>query len=206
MDEREPVQTALKRATTAFRRNGGLLRMSEAVRAGVHRDTLRVMVERGELEKLSRGLYRLIDSPTPTHPDLAAVAVKVPQGVICLISALAYHELTTQIPHEVYLAIDRNSEPPRIDFPPVRTFRFSGTAFTEGVERHKVESVTLRVYSREKTIVDCFKFRNKIGLDTCVEALRRYRESLGFNPDALLSYGAICRVKQVMRPYIEAVL
>lgn len=180
--------------------------MSDAVRAGVHRDTLRAMVERGDLEKLSRGLYRLIDSPTPTHPDLAAVAVKVPQGVICLISALAYHELTTQIPHEVYLAIDRNSEPPRMDFPPVRTFRFSGTAFTEGVERHKVDSVTLRVYSREKTIADCFKFRNKIGLDTCVEALRRYRESRGFNPDALLNFAAICRVKQVMRPYIEAIL
>ena len=206
MDDKESAQSTLKRAKSVFRREGGLLRMSDAVRAGVHRDTLRAMVERGDLEKLSRGLYRLIDSPAPTHPDLAAVAVKVPQGVICLISALAYHELTTQIPHEVYLAIDRNSEPPRIDFPPVRTFRFSGSAFTEGVERHKVDSVTLRVYSREKTIADCFKFRNKIGLDTCVEALRRYRESRGFNPDALLSFAAICRVKQVMRPYIEAML
>ena len=95
------------------------------------RDTLRVMVERGNLKKLSRGLYRLIDSQMPTHPDLTAVAVKVPHGVICLISALAYYERTTQIPHEVYLAIDRNSEPPRIDFPSVRTFRFSGAAFTQ---------------------------------------------------------------------------
>jgi len=206
MDDTKSTQSTIRRAESVFKRKGGLLRMSDAVRAGVHRDTLRVMVERGDLEKLSRGLYRLIDSPTPMHLDLAAVAVKVPQGVICLISALAYHELTTQIPHEVYLAIDRNSEPPRIDFPPVRTFRFSGSAFTEGVERHKVDSVTLRVYSREKTIADCFKFRNKIGLDTCVEALRRYRESRGFNPDALLSFAAICRVKQVMRPYIEAVL
>jgi len=206
MDDTQSAQSTIKRAESVFKRKGGLLRMSDAVRAGVHRDTLRVMVERGDLEKLSRGLYRLIDSPTPTHPDLAAVAVKVPQGVICLISALAYHELTTQIPHEVYLAIDRNSQPPRIDFPPVRTFRFSGTAFTEGVERHKVDSVTLRVYSREKTIADCFKFRNKIGLDTCIEALRRYRETRGFNPDVLLRYAEVCRVKQVMRPYIEAVL
>ena len=206
MDDTQSAQSTIKRAESVFKRKGGLLRMSDAVRAGVHRDTLRVMVERGDLEKLSRGLYRLIDSPVPTHPDLEAVAVKVPHGVICLISALAYHELTTQIPHEVYLAIDRNSEPPRIDFPPVRTFRFSGAAFTEGVERHKVDSVTLRVYSREKTIADCFKFRNKIGLDTCVEALRRYRESRGFKPDLLLRYAAVCRVKQVMRPYIEAVL
>lgn len=206
MDDIKSAQSTIKRAESVFKRKGGLLRMSDAIRAGVHRDTLRVMVERGELEKISRGLYRLIDSQMPTHPDLAAVAVKVPQGVICLNSALAYHELTTQIPHEVYLAIDRNSEPPRIDFPPVRTFRFSGAAFTEGVEWHKVDSVTLRVYSREKTIADCFKFRNKIGLDTCVEALRRYRESRGFNPDVLLRYAAICRVKQVMRPYIEAML
>ena len=206
MDDIKSAQSTIKRAESVFKRKGGLLRMSDAVRAGIHRDTLRVVVERGDLEKLSRGLYRLIDSRTPSHPDLAAVAVKVPQGVICLISALAYHELTTQIPHEVYLAIDRNSEPPRIEFPPVRTFRFSGAAFTEGVERHKVDSVTLRVYSREKTIADCFKFRNKIGLDTCVEALRRYRESRGFNPDVLLRYAAICRVKQVMRPYIEAML
>ena len=206
MDDIKSAQSTIKRAESVFKRKGGLLRMADAVRAGVHRDTLRVMVERGELEKISRGLYRLIDSQMPTHPDLAAVAVKVPHGVICLISALAYHELTTQIPHEVYLAIDRNSEPPRIEFPPVRTFRFSGAAFTEGVERHKVDSVTLRVYSREKTIADCFKFRNKIGLDTCVEALRRYRESRGFNPDVLLRYAAICRVKQVMRPYIEAML
>jgi predicted transcriptional regulator of viral defense system len=206
MDEIKSAQSTIKRAESVFKRKGGLLRMSDAIRAGVHRDTLRVMVQRGDLEKLSRGLYRLIDSRTPSHPDLAAVAVKVPQGVICLISALAYHELTTQIPHEVYLAIDRNSEPPRIEFPPVRTFRFSGAAFTEGVDRHKVDSVTLRVYSREKTIADCFKFRNKIGLDTCVEALRRYRESRGFNPDVLLRYAAICRVKQVIRPYIEAVL
>jgi predicted transcriptional regulator of viral defense system len=206
MDAAQSMQSTIKRAESVFRRKGGLLRMSDAVRAGVHRDTLRAMVERGDLEKLSRGLYRLIDSPSPMHPDFAAVAVKVPHGVICLVSALAYHELTTQIPHEVYLAIDRNSEPPRIDFPPVRTFRFSGAAFKEGVERHNVDSVALRVYSREKTIADCFKFRNKIGLDTCVEALRRYREARRFNPDVLLRYAAVCRVKQVMRPYIEAVL
>lgn len=136
--------------------------MSEAIEAGIHRETLRSMVEQGELEKMSRGLYRLVDAPPPSHPDLAVVAAKVPEGVICLISALAFHELTTQIPHEVYLAIDRSSEPPRIDFPPVRTFPFSGLAFTEGIETHDTGSVTLRVYSREKTFADCFKFRNKI--------------------------------------------
>jgi predicted transcriptional regulator of viral defense system len=206
MDGSKSQQSAATQAIAAFRRRGGLLRMSDAVRAGVHRDTLRGMVARGDLEKISRGLYRLSDAPSLAHPDLATVAVKVPEGVICLISALAFHELTTQIPHEVYLAINRNSEPPRIDFPPVRTFRFSGESFTEGIELHKDDSVTLRVYSREKSISDCFKFRNKIGLDACVEALRRYRETRGFNVDVLLHYAGICRVKQILRPYVEAML
>lgn len=180
--------------------------MSEALRAGIHRDTLRVMVERGELQKLSRGLYQLVDAEPLAHPDLAVVAAKVPEGVVCLISALAFHELTTQIPHEVYLAIERNAEPPRIDYPPVRSFRFSGAAFTEGVETHELDPVTLRVYSREKTLADCFKFRNKIGLDTCLEALRSYRQQRGFDSDALLRAAAVCRITNVMRPYIEAVL
>mgnify|MGYP003876209685 CR=1 FL=1 len=182
MDETKSTQSTIRRATTVFRRKGGLLRMLDAVRAGVHRDTLRVMVERGDLEKLSRGLYRLIDSPTPTHPDLAAVAVKVPQGVICLISALAYHELTTQIPHEVYPAKDRNSEPPRIDFPPVRTFRFSGAAFTERVERHKVDSVTLRAYSQEKTIASSSGTRSDL-----IHA-SRHCDGIGSRVDSILMH------------------
>ena len=163
------------------------------------------MVEQGDLEKLSRGLYQLADAEPLLHPDLAVVAEKAPEGVICLISALAFQELTTLIPHEVYLAIARNAEPPRID-PPVHSFRFSGAAFTEGIETHELGPVTLRIYSREKTLADCFKFRNKIGLDTCLEALRAYRQQRGFNSDALLQYAAICRVTNVMRPYIEAVL
>lgn len=180
--------------------------MAAAIRSGIHRDTLRVMVEQGELEKISRGLYQLANASLASHPDLAIVAAKVPNGVICLLSALAYHELTTQIPHEVYLAIDRNSEPPRIDHPPVRTFRFSGTAFSEGIETHNIGPVKLRVYSREKTLADCFKFRNKIGLDTYLEALRAYRQQRRFDSDAILHFAAVCRVTNVMRPYVESVL
>lgn len=206
MDGKKPARSAVERAIAAFEHRGGLLRMSDAIREGIHRDTLRVMVERGDLEKVTRGLYRLSAAPPLGQPDLATVAARAPAGVICLISALAFHELTTQVPHEVYLAIDRNSEPPRIDFPPVRTFRFSGAAFTAGIELHKDHSVPLRVYSREKTIADCFKFRNKVGLDVCVEALRRYRETRGFDADQLLHYAGICRVTRVLRPYIEAIL
>jgi hypothetical protein len=104
-----------------------------------------------------------------------------------------------------HLAIERSAEPPRIDYPPVRTFRFSGAAFVEGIEKHKIGPVTLRVYSREKTLADCFKFRNKIGLDTCLEALRAYRERRSFDGDAPMRYAAVCRVTRVMRPYVEAV-
>ncbi|HWL07651.1 MAG TPA: type IV toxin-antitoxin system AbiEi family antitoxin domain-containing protein [Planctomicrobium sp.] len=201
-----PILTPTDHAKSIFRENGGLLRMTDAVQAGIHRATLRGMVERGELEKISRGLYRLVENELLPYPDLAAVAVKVPQGVICLISALAFHELTTQIPREISIAIDRNAEPPRIDYPPVRSFRFGGAAFTEGIEVHPVGPVSIRVYSREKTLADCFKFRNEIGLETCLEALKEYRQQPGFNPDEALRFAAICRVGRIIRPYLEAVL
>ena len=201
-----PNPTPMNRAKSCFWQRGGILRMSEAVRAGIHRETLRHMVEQGDLEKISRGLYRLVEAPSASNPDLVIVATKVPEGVICLISALAFHELTTQIPHEVYVAIARNSEPPRLDYPPIRTFRFSDQSFSAGIETTHSSPVRLRVYAREKTLADCFKFRNKIGLDTCLEALRTYRQQRGFDVDALLRYAAVCRVTQVMRPYIEAVL
>lgn len=206
MDNSHVTSTAIGRAKSTFQERGGLMRMMDAVRAGIHRSTLRAMLEQGELEKVSRGLYQLTNDQSLSHPDLAVVAVKVPQGVICLISALAFHELTTQIPHEVYLAIDRNAEPPKIDYPPVRSFRFSGAAFTEGIQTHDIGPVSLRIYSREKTLADCFKFRSKIGLETCLEALKNYRQQRGFDADALLRYAAICRVENVMRPYLEAVL
>ena len=198
----DPVQ----QAKTAFKQSGGLMRMSAAVRSGIHRDTLRKMVQQGDVRKISRGLYQLVEVLPPSHPDLAFVAAKVPDGVVCLISALSFHELTTQIPHEVYLAIGRNAEPPRIDYPPVRSFRFSGKAFTEGIEKHNIGPVTVRVYSREKTLADCFKYRNKIGLDTCLEALQTYKQLRRINVDAILQYAAICRVANVMRPYVEALL
>lgn len=164
------------------------------------------MVEEGKLERVSRGLYRLVDAPPPAHADLAIVAAKVPDGVVCLISALAFHELTTEIPHEVYLAIRRTARPPSIDYPPVRSFRFGDKAFSAGIETYKDGTVTLRIYCREKTLADCFKYRNKIGLETCLEALRTYRGLRGFDADALFRYAKVCRVANVMRPYVESVL
>lgn len=201
-----PTANPMRRAIATFKRNGGLMRMSEAISAGIHRDTLKNLLKRGDLQKVSRGLYQLVGAIPPTHPDLAVVATKVPQGVICLISALSFHELTTQIPHEVYLAIGRNSEPPKFTYPPLRVFRFSGKAFTEGIETHALGSVRTRIYSREKTLADCFKYRNKIGLDTCLEALRSYQQQRRYHIDAILKFATICRVAKVMRPYLESIL
>jgi predicted transcriptional regulator of viral defense system len=137
---------------------------------------------------------------------LVAVARRAPKAVVCLISALAYHGLTTQIPHEVYLAVAREAEPPRIEYPPVRVFRVGPRAFNEGVETHQLDGVPVRIYSREKTLADCFKYRAAVGLDTAVEALRAYRERGRVDAEALLRAARACRVENVMRPYLEAIL
>lgn len=197
---------AVEKAVQAFEDHGGVLRMADALRAGIHRNTLYSMLDQGLVERLCRGLYRLADAGPLGSPDLVTAAKKVPDGVICLISALAYHELTSQIPHEINVAVPRNSEPPRLDYPPVRVYRFSGKAYSEGIQRPLIDNIPVAVYDREKTLADCFKYRNKIGMDTVLEALRFYKDQRRVNVDALLGYAAICRVTKVMRPYLESIL
>lgn len=202
---------ALKRnqsgkARELFRRNGGVLRTRDALRLGLHPRTLYRMRETGDLEQLSRGLYRLRGLPKLSNPDLVLVSLRVPQGVICLISGLAFHDLTTQVPHQVYVALPRGAEPPRISFPPLRIFWFTEPAFTEGVEVHKIDGVPIRVYSAEKTIADCFKYRNKIGLDVALEALKLYFGRRKPRTNELLRFAAICRVQKIIRPYLEVLL
>jgi len=196
----------LEQAKERFREHGGMLRTSEAIRLGIHPRTLYAMRDAKIIEPLSRGLYRLADLPTLGNPDLVSVARRVPGGVICLVSALAYHELTTQIPHEVHLALPRGAEPPRLENPPLRVVWFTGAAFTEGVETHTLDGVVVRIYSPEKTLADCFKYRNKIGLDVAVEALKLYRERRRIRSSELLRFARVCRVEKVMRPYLEALL
>ncbi len=195
-----------RRVDAAFRERGGIMRMAEALRAGVHRRTLYALRDAGVLEQLGRGLYRLADAPPLSHPDLVAISRRAPRAVVSLVSALAFHGLTTQVPHEVYLAVSRDSEPPRIEYPPVRVFRFGTRAFSEGVETHDLDGVLVRIYSREKTLADCFKYRNVVGLDTALEALRRYREEGRVDVEAILRYARTCRVEKIIRPYLEAVL
>jgi len=194
------------RAADVFRENGGILRTAQALRAGIHPATLYAMRDSGVLERVSRGVYRLADGLPLSNPDLVTVATRAPGAVICLISALAFHELTTEIPHEVHVALRRGAEEPRINQPPMKTYRFTGKAFTAGVEIHEIDGVNVRIYSPEKTLADCFKFRNKVGLDTAMEALRFYRERRSVKVDDLMRYAGICRVKKIIRPYLEAIL
>ena len=196
----------VEKAVAAFKKHNGILRTAQAMRAGIHPATFYAMRDSGALERVSRGVYRLAGSPPLGNPDLVTVATRIPAGVICLISALSFHELTTQIPHEVHLALPRGAEEPRVDHPPFRTYRFSGRAFTEGVETHEIDGVKVKIYSPEKTIADCFKFRGRIGLDTAVDAVRYYRERQRIRVDQLMRYASICRVEKIIRPYLEALL
>lgn len=196
----------LEKAHQAFQRHGGILRTSQAISSGVHPRTLYAMRDGGRIEVLGRGLYRLVDLPPLGNPDLVIVAAKVPAGVICLISALAFHEITTQIPHEVYVALPKGAEPPRLEHPPLRPVWLGGEAYSQGITPHSMDGVNVRIYSVEKTLADCFKFRNRVGLDICLEALKFYRERKKVRVDDLTRYARICRVEKVMRPYLEAIL
>ncbi len=178
--------------------------MSDALRAGINRKTLYAMRDQGVVEQLSRGVYRLASLPGLEAPDLVAVATRIPKGVVCLVSALAFHDLTTQVPHVVDVAIARGTEKPRVDYPPVKAYWFSGEAFTAGIETPVVDSVAIRVYGAEKSIADAFKYRNKIGIDVALEALRNWRQRAKPDFARVLEYARICRVERVIRPYLEA--
>jgi predicted transcriptional regulator of viral defense system len=198
--------TVAEEAIALFHQHGGTLRTAEALRLGIHPRTLYVLRDAGALEQLARGLYRLADLPPLSNPDLVTVAHKIPQAVVCLVSALAFHELTTQIPHAVDLALESGSTRPRLAFPPVRVFWFSGPAWSEGVEAHQLDGTPVRIYGPEKSVADAFKFRRRLGLDLAIEALRAYRQEPDFDVNRLLHYARVCRVEQVMSPYLEALL
>ena len=179
--------------------------MADAVQAGISRRTLYAMRDDGVVEQLSRGTYRLSSLPELSNPDLVTVATRIPAGVICLISALSFHELTTQIPHAVDVALARGTEKPRIDYPPVHVYWFSARAFTAGVETPLVDGKTIRIYCAEKSVADAFKYRNKLGMDVALESLKNWRAQ-NKNLQRLIEYARVCRVEQVMRPYLEALL
>jgi len=198
-----------RRATTVFRRAGGILRTQETKAAGIHPRTLAAMVEDGTVLRLDRGVYQLADA-APAEPDLAVVARRVPQAIVCLVSALAHHRLTTQIRHAVDLAVPRGFKDRKLEHPPVRFYRFGDASLAAGIERIKVGGRQLRVYGAAKTVADCFKFRNKIGTDIAIEALRTYLRRKDAKPGNrvkdLLHFARINRVQAVMAPYLDVLL
>jgi len=187
-----------------FVKKQGMIRVRDAIAHGIHPEYLRRLCEKGLLMKLSRGIYIPADSEISQNIGLVQVAKRVPQGVICLLSALQYHEIGTQSPFEIWIAVNPREAKPQIDYPPVRVVRFSGQALTEGIEEHLIEGVEIKVYNPAKTIADCFKYRNKIGLDIALEALKDCRQRKLCTNDQFWEYAKICRVSNVMKPYLEA--
>lgn len=190
---------------TIFREHGGQLRMSEAIRLGISRYMLYSLRDKGIIEQVSRGIYRWAELPAISNPDMVTVSLRFPKAVICLISALSYHSITTQIPHAVSIAITSDARIPRLDYPPIRVYRFGEEAFEAGVEETNIDGAEVKVYSAEKTLADVFKFRNKIGLDVFLEALKLYTSRKPADLGAVLRYARICRVDRLIRPYLEAI-
>lgn len=183
----------------------GIVRPKELEAHGVSRAQLARLVEEGLVQRQGRGLYVAAHhAPSESH-SLAQVAKRVPEAVFCLLTALRFHDLTTQAPAEVWIALPEKARRPRLDHPRLRVARFSGAALTEGVEQHRVEGVPIRVYSAAKTVADCFKYRNKIGIDVAVEALRDFSRKHRGGANDLARFARICRVSRVMQPYLDAI-
>ncbi len=187
-------------------RRAGVIRPRDLEALGITRVRLARLTAEGKVMRLGRGLYTVPDAPLTEHHSLAAAAKRVPRGVVCLLSALRYHDLSTQAPFEVWMAIGEKAWRPVRGSPPVRVVRFSGQALNSGIEDHTIEGVRVRIYGPAKTVADCFKYRNKIGLDVAIEALRDALLRRRCSVDELWKYAQICRVASVMRPYLDSLV
>jgi predicted transcriptional regulator of viral defense system len=195
---REAIKAAFKDTT--------VLRARDLEQQGFTRPMLRNMLQQGQLQRIDRGLYTTPDADVSENHTLAEVATHTPNAVVCLLSALKFHGLTTQNPHETWIAIDGKAHQPRIACTPMRVVRFSGAALSEGQEMYNIEGVKVRIYNLAKTVADCFKFRNKIGLDVALEALRECVHSKRCSLTEIMRYAHICRVDKIMQPYLEALM
>ena len=199
MANRDTPQQVLK-----IVRKKGMLRPRDLDQYGIPRVYLSRLCERGLLQRLDRGLYVLPGVEVTEHHTLAEACKRIPNGVLCLLSALRFHQLTTQAPFEIWIALKGTTWQPQIGRPKIRFVRFSGSAFETGIEQHMIEGVSVKVYNPAKTVADCFKYRNKIGLDVALEALRECRRERKCTNDELWEYAKVCRVTKVMKPYMEA--
>jgi predicted transcriptional regulator of viral defense system len=199
----EPMKS-IKERLLGLTRRVGVLRPRDLAEKGIPREYLRRLLQDGLLERTGRGIYVVAGSkPSPNH-TLAEVCKRVPHGIVCLLSALQFHMLGTQAPFEVWLAIGEKSRLPKVDYPPLRIVRFSGQALTVGIKEHCIEGVTVKVFSPAKTVADCFKYRNKIGVDVAMEALRDCWKKRLATMDEFWDAAEVCRVANVMRPYLES--
>lgn len=185
-------------------RTKGIIRAEDLEAVGISRNYLYRMHREGLLEKSAVGLYTLPEAPVTENSFLAEVAKRLPQAVVCLISALSYHGITTQIPHEIWLTIPRGSWRPDVEYPPLNLTYVSGPAYSFGIQEHVINGVAVKIYSPAKTIADCFKFRNKVGLDVAIEAIREAWRSRKVTMDELIEAAGVDRVSKIMRPYLEA--
>ncbi|MEZ4552209.1 MAG: AbiEi antitoxin N-terminal domain-containing protein [Desulfobacterales bacterium] len=182
----------------------GMIRAKDLEAIGISRNYLYGLCHEGILKKNARGIYTLPNAPVTEHSSLAEIAKRFPHAVVCLLSALAFYEITTQVPHEVWLAVPRGSWKPNIDYPRLSLTYVTGDAYSFGIQEHNINGVMIKIYSPAKTVADCFKFRNKVGLDVAIEALREVWRSRKASVDELLEAARIDRVSKVMRPYLEA--
>lgn len=191
-------------AKAIFKKNGGILRTTEAVSAGIHPRTLYYLRDQGIIEQISRGIFELPEANKSDYPDLKIAAKLIPEGRLCLISALDFHGITDEIPGAVYLALPKGAWEPKISYPPIKTFRFSDLTYRSGLCETKPDDLDLEIYNPAKTIADCFKFRNQIGLEVCLEALKRALSERKASVGEILHYAKICKVTKVVKPYLEA--
>lgn len=199
-----PSTTQRQRRLAQSARSKAVLQPRDFARLSIHPQQVSRLVEKGELIRVGRGRYVLAGNEHSENLGLALVAAAAPKAIVCLLSALQFHGIGTQSPREVWIAVEKNEARPRIDYPPIRIAVFSGVAFTFGMERHVIDGIPIRVYSAAKTVADCFKFRNKVGLDVALEALREGLRTKRVNRDSVWAAAKVCRVTGVIRPYLEA--
>jgi predicted transcriptional regulator of viral defense system len=192
-------------ALRTFKEHGGVMRTSEALETGIYRRTLYYMRDHGYLQKLERGVYQLKEKGPLSQPDLIIIARKIPDAIVCLISALDIHEMTDEIPHKIHIALPRTSRNPTIDYPPINVYRFSDETLNSGVIKKEIDGISVKLFNPAKTIADCFKFRNQIGLDVAIEALKRGINEGKATYKDIIKYARLCKVEKVIKPYLEAI-
>ncbi len=201
---KDKKMTAEDKAVSYFKKAGGLIRTGHAIEQGIRPEVLYKLRDRGVLESLGRGFFKLADQSVEADPQMIQLATKHKNAVLCLISALFIHRLTTQIPRQVYIALPKGSHPPKKTKERAQFFILSPEHFKLGIQQLEIEGLMMKVYDPEKTIVDCFKFRNTIGIDLAIEALKEWKKSRSKNLQKLLAYAKACRVEKIMGPYLEA--